>query len=53
MPKLSQEQRTRMLALAQEARNKSYSPYSHFRVGCAFLMKDGSYVQGCNVENAS
>lgn len=53
MPSVTQEQRTRMLTLAQEARNMSYSPYSKFRVGCAFLMKDGSYLQGCNVENAS
>lgn len=53
MPGLSADQRKRILTLAQDARNMSYSPYSHFRVGCAFLMKDGSYVQGCNVENAS
>lgn len=31
----------------------SYSPYSHFRVGAALLLEDGSIVTGCNVENCS
>ena len=38
---------------AKEACNNSYSPYSHFQVGACLVMKDGSYVIGCNVENAS
>ena len=33
--------------------NNSYSPYSKFKVGAALLLKDGSYIYGCNVENAS
>jgi cytidine deaminase len=53
MPTLSTEDRKQLLTLAQSARDLSYSPYSKFRVGCAFLMKDGSFIQGCNVENAS
>jgi cytidine deaminase len=39
--------------LASEAAQRSYSPYSHFRVGAALLLADGSIVTGCNVENAS
>ena len=35
------------------AREKAYAPYSHFKVGAAKSFKDGSYIQGCNVENAS
>lgn len=35
------------------ARDGSYSPYSHFRVGACLLAEDGSYVFGANVENAS
>lgn len=37
----------------KEARSKAYVPYSHFRVGAVLLSKDGQYVTGCNVENAS
>lgn len=38
---------------AQKAREKSYSPYSHFRVGAALLTKSGKVYTGCNVENAA
>lgn len=43
----------RLLELAQAAAANSYSPYSHFRVGAALLLSDGSIVTGCNVENCS
>ncbi|XP_011876802.1 PREDICTED: cytidine deaminase-like [Vollenhovia emeryi] len=35
------------------AREKSYSPYSKFKVGAAVRCADGSISRGCNVENAS
>ena len=41
-----------LMAQAQKARENSYSPYSHFRVGAALLTKSGKVYTGCNVENA-
>ncbi|MCI5621314.1 MAG: cytidine deaminase [Lachnospiraceae bacterium] len=38
---------------AKKAREFSYSPYSHFRVGAALLCADGSVYTGCNIENAA
>ena len=35
------------------AREKTYSPYSHFGVGAAILCEDGTIYEGCNIENAS
>jgi cytidine deaminase len=39
--------------LAHDVAGNAYAPYSHFRVGAAVLLEDGSLVTGCNVENAS
>ena len=33
--------------------DKAYAPYSKFHVACLIEMKDGKYVPGVNVENAS
>ncbi|MDE7440452.1 MAG: cytidine deaminase [Clostridia bacterium] len=41
-----------LMVQAQKAREKSYSPYSHFRVGAALLTKSGKVFTGCNIENA-
>ncbi len=38
---------------AREASARSYSPYSHVRVGAAGVTADGLVVVGSNVENAS
>lgn len=38
---------------ALEARKRSYSPYSHYRVGAALLTQDGKIYRGCNIENAA
>lgn len=38
---------------ALRAAEKSYSPYSHFPVGAALLLSDGTVVTGANIENRS
>ena len=42
-----------LLSLARLAMQRSYSPYSHFKVGACLLAEDGRIFQGCNIENAS
>jgi cytidine deaminase len=42
-----------LVALALEARERAYAPYSNYSVGAAVLVANGSVVQGCNVENAA
>lgn len=42
-----------LLALASEARKRSYSPYSGYSVGAALLCADGKVYTGCNIENAT
>ncbi|MFP5578108.1 MAG: cytidine deaminase [Acidimicrobiia bacterium] len=44
---------TRLRAAAAEAAANSYSPYSHFPVGAAALLRDGTVISAANVENAS
>ena len=38
---------------ALKACELSYSPYSHFRVGCSILTNNDVIFTGANVENAS
>lgn len=41
----------KLIEIAKQARNNSYSPYSNYKVGCALLTKSGKIFSGCNVEN--
>jgi cytidine deaminase len=41
-----------LLALAAQARQLAYAPYSHYAVGAALLAASGRAYTGCNVENA-
>ena len=43
----------KLINRAVVARDKTYSPYSHFGVGAALLCEDGRIYEGCNIENAS
>ena len=42
-----------LMKQAIEAREKSYSPYSKFRVGAALQLENGEVITGSNQENAS
>lgn len=50
---LTEDSLTKCLHQSLDARNKSYSIYSKFRVGAALITKQGVIYQGCNVENLS
>jgi cytidine deaminase len=50
---LPENEAARLFEAARLASEKTYSPYSHYPVGAAVLMKDGSIFTGANVENAS
>ena len=42
-----------LIEKAFKAREKSYSPYSNFKVGAALLDINGQVFTGCNIESAS
>ncbi len=42
-----------LIEQAIEATNRSYAPYSKFRVGACLLLNNGVEVIGCNQENAA
>ena len=43
----------RLIEAAIEATKRSYAPYSHFHVGAAAMLDDGTIVTGSNQENAA
>lgn len=42
-----------LLARADAVAARAYAPYSRFHVGCAVLTRDGTVIEGVNVENAA
>lgn len=48
----SSDQWNDLFKQAVAAREYSYSPYSHYKVGAALLTKSGKVFAGCNIENA-
>lgn len=42
-----------LIKIAMEAREKSYSPYSNFKVGACVYTYSGKIFTGCNIESAS
>lgn len=52
MKELSKETISKLVGMAAEAREHSYSPYSQYAVGAALLTESGRIYQGCNIENA-
>ena len=46
-------QEQNLVESAIQATDNSYSPYSHFRVGAALRLEDGSVQMGANQENAA
>jgi cytidine deaminase len=49
---LNEETQDKLIRLATEVRQHSYSPYSNYPVGAALLAKSGKIYSGANVENA-
>lgn len=49
---LAEEDR-QLIDTACEATKRSYAPYSHFSVGAAALLENGTVVTGTNQENAA
>jgi len=52
MEELSQEEQ-QLIALAIDATQRSYAPYSKFNVGAAVLLNNGAVIMGSNQENAA
>lgn len=44
---------TKIIKMAIEARKNSYSPYSSFKVGACLKDINGNLYTGCNIENAA
>jgi len=50
---IDDEMKQKLLALAVQARQWAYIPYSHYAVGAALLTASGKIYDGVNIENAA
>ena len=50
---ISKELQEKLLGLAKEAQERSYTPYSKFPIGAALITEDDEIYTGCNIENIS
>lgn len=50
---IDDDTKKKLLALAVQARQWAYAPYSHYAVGAALLTASGKIYDGVNVENAA
>lgn len=50
---MKKELKDKMLREAVLVKVNSYSPYSKFRVGASIALKDGTIINGVNIENGS
>lgn len=50
---ITDHQKRQLLYTARDFASRAYVPYSHFPVGAAVLVEDGSVIGGVNIENAS
>jgi cytidine deaminase len=53
MEGIDREHAAALIEAALRARERSYSPYSHFQVGAALQTSGGKIYSGCNIENAA
>jgi cytidine deaminase len=53
MAPISDADRKQLIDLANEARKKSYAPYSNYHVGAALKTRSGRIFTGVNVESAA
>lgn len=44
---------TKLIQIAKKYKERSYSPYSSFKVGACVYTDNHQYYGGCNIENAS
>ena len=51
--RLEDKERRSLIAMAGQARDQAYAPYSNYQVGAAVRTSNGRFFTGCNVEIAA